>query len=129
MCTVDASVFDEFHLKFGQYLDEPLLFGRHFSPARRSLSTDFLSPRALTPVSARGLWGCWSRQAHHTGDELMSISLRDCCIVITVVTIHTVEHVSQTTTTTNNNNNTEWQVSGLSRFFEALILASPERRG
>ena len=31
----------EFHLKFVQYIDEPLPFGRHFSPSRRSLSTDF----------------------------------------------------------------------------------------
>ena len=34
------------------------------------------------------------------GSLASPISLSDCCIVITVVTIHTVEHASETTTTT-----------------------------
>ena len=99
--TVDASVFDEFHLKSGQHFDEPFLFWQTFLAVRAFSQHSFLSPRALTLVSARGLPGCRSRRELYsqvTWHQLVSVTA--CCNDRCGVTIHTHQVVSETTTTT-----------------------------
>ena len=89
------------HENLDCFLYEPLVFGRVFS-CRQSPLVDFffLEPSTTKNSSssrARGGGGvAGSLDSQVTCHQLVSVTH---CRVITVVTIHTVEHVSQTTTT------------------------------
>ena len=72
-------------LKSGHYFPEPRVFGS------RLLTVSVLLQKSLSFVRHR--WGGGGRWESRLPGDPPPISLRDCCIIVTAVDKHTVEHV------------------------------------